>query len=543
MDTVKVRELPVKGGPLSLTDLLIIEDNDGTKTTEVAQFRSLLQQSIYFNTLEDMKSATLHEGDVVTTLGYREINDGGGAIYKIVYAPTDLEDEMLIHYLYTSDTLRAHLVHNGSLNILQCGAFGDGVADDFTFITKALTKGLPLVFPKRTYKVTGPLEFPSNSVVDFQNATILCTTSACVCLGLDKDMKNIIIRNGNFIGKYGIELYPYAENITIENCTFDGLDGTPMDTAISINGVDNVSVIGCTMGIANRVTNGVEISSGVKDKESLGNGNIMISSCRINCNKYGINCTSTIKDNNIIFNDNIIVGKKPASEFSMEDCTGIQLSCNSDSVLISSCSFEYLYRCIRVTGVVDIKLGCTDIVGSNVQILYSILSDECTLTLSGMQRAYSQYNIASTGEELNEGAAALFERMSGTLYLNTVIDTEGGSGMYQARVSLSGKVVDSFNPLSLQPIAITRINDLINESNVQKSRIPGYKNVAIDCQFSGNITDLMFPSLNGQIVALYSSNGAVVKNSIHMNCGSDITLNQYTPVIFRNVNGLWYRIA
>lgn len=543
MDTVKVRELPVKGGPLSLTDLLIIEDNDGTKTTEVAQFRSLLQQSIYFNTLEDMKSATLHEGDVVTTLGYREINDGGGAIYKIVYAPTDLEDEMLIHYLYTSDTLRAHLVHNGSLNILQCGAFGDGVADDFTFITKALTKGLPLVFPKRTYKVTGPLEFESNSIIDFQNATILCTTSACVCLGLDKDMKNIVIRNGNFIGKYGIELYPYSENITIENCTFDGIDGTPMDTAISINGVDNVSVVGCTMGLVDRVTNGIEISSGVKDKESLGNGNIMISSCRINCIKYGINCTSTIKDNNIVFNDNIIIGKKPASEYAMEDCTGIQLSCNSDSVLISSCSFEYLYRCIRVTGVVDIKLGCTDIVGSNVQILYSILSDECTLTLSGMQRAYSQYNIASTGEELNEGAAALFERMSGTLYLNTVIDTEGGSGMYQARVSLSGKVVDSFNPLSLQPIAITRINDLINESNVQKSRIPGYKNVAIDCQFSGNITDLMFPSLNGQIVALYSSNGAVVKNSIHMNCGSDITLNQYTPVIFRNVNGLWYRIA
>ena len=80
MDTVKVRELPVKSGPLSLTDLLIIEDNDGTKTTEVRQFRSLLQQSIYFNTVEDMKSATLNEGDVVQTLGYREPNDGGGAI-------------------------------------------------------------------------------------------------------------------------------------------------------------------------------------------------------------------------------------------------------------------------------------------------------------------------------------------------------------------------------------------------------------------------------------------------------------------------------
>lgn len=543
MDTVKVRELPIKGGPLSLTDLLIIEDNDGTKTTEVSQFRSLLQQSIYFNTLEDMKSATLHEGDVVTTLGYREINDGGGAIYKIVYAPTDLEDEMLIHYLYTSDTLRAHLVHNGYLNILQCGAFGDGIADDFTFITKAMTKGIPLQFPERVYKVSGPLEFESDTVIDFQNATILCETSSCICLGLDKDMKNIVIKNGNFIGKYGIELYPYSENITIENCTFDGKNGTPMDTAIAINGVDNVSVVGCTMGLVNRVTNGVEISSGVKNKESLGNGNIMISSNRINCNKYGINCTSTIKDNNIVINDNVIMGKKPATTYMMDDCTGVQISSNSESILISSCSFEYMYRCIRVTGVVDVKLGCTDIIGSNVQILYSILSDECQLTLSGMQRAYSMYNGATVSDELLEGVASLFERMSGTLYLNTIIDTEGGSDMYQAAVSLSGKLVDSFNPLAAQPIAITNINDLITESNVQKSKVPGYKNIAIDCQFSGNITDLMFPSLNGQIVALYSSNGAVVKNSIHMNCGADITLNRYTPVIFRNVNGLWYRIA
>ena len=74
-----------------------------------------------------------------------------------MYAPTDLNDGMLTHYLRTSDTLRAHLVHNGTLNILQCGAFGDGVNDDFTFITKALKKGFPLFFPKRTYKVSGPL--------------------------------------------------------------------------------------------------------------------------------------------------------------------------------------------------------------------------------------------------------------------------------------------------------------------------------------------------------------------------------------------------
>lgn len=59
MDTVKIRELPQKSGSISLTDLIIVEDNDGTKTTEVGEFRSLLQQSIFFNTVEDMKMQLL----------------------------------------------------------------------------------------------------------------------------------------------------------------------------------------------------------------------------------------------------------------------------------------------------------------------------------------------------------------------------------------------------------------------------------------------------------------------------------------------------
>ena len=159
MDTVKVRELPVKSGPLSLTDLLIVEDNDGTKTTEVRQFRSLLQQSIYFNTVDDMKNATLNEGDVVQTLGFREINDGGGALYKIVYAPTDLDDGMLIHYLRTSDTLRAHLITDGTLNVLQCGVFGNGVADDYTLINKAAKKVYLYFSLKELIRSLGLLNF------------------------------------------------------------------------------------------------------------------------------------------------------------------------------------------------------------------------------------------------------------------------------------------------------------------------------------------------------------------------------------------------
>ena len=150
MDDIRVRELPEKSG-ISLKDQVVLEDMDGTKIAELAEIVTLLKKNLYLNTVEDMKNASFKEGDVVTTLGYRSINDGGGATYIIKYSPVDLEDGMLIHYLHTSDTLRAHLVYGDTLNILQCGAFGDGISDDYICIAKAMTLGIPLYFPKRAY--------------------------------------------------------------------------------------------------------------------------------------------------------------------------------------------------------------------------------------------------------------------------------------------------------------------------------------------------------------------------------------------------------
>ena len=289
MDTVKVRELPQKSGSISLTDLIIVEDNDGTKIAEVGEFRSLLQQSIYFNTVDDMKNATLHEGDVVRTLGYRDVNDGGGATYKIVYATTDLDDGMLIHYLHTSDTLRAHLIHDGSLNVLQCGAFGDGVSDDYTFITKALEKGYPLFFPKKTYRLSGPLELPSNTNIDFNGSTLFCSVSSCICLGLNEDMNSIVIKNAIFKGKYGIEIYPYAKDIVISNCSFIAMDSVRMEKAISINGASNIQISNCIVGFKNKeVGYGLYLSSGLKSTVSYGNSNISITGNKIVASQKGI---------------------------------------------------------------------------------------------------------------------------------------------------------------------------------------------------------------------------------------------------------------
>ena len=538
MDTVKVRELPIKSGPLSLTDLLIVEDNDGTKTTEVGQFRSLLQQSIYFNTVDDMKNSTLHEGDVVQTLGFREVNDGGGALYKIVYAPTDLDDGMLIHYLRTSDTLRAHLIINGDLNVLQCGVFGDGVSDDYTLINKAASKGFPLYFPKRTYKLTGPLELPSGTVLDMNGATLKCEVSSCICLGLDTEANNITIKNTRFIGKYGVEVYPYADNIIIENCIFDSIeDNQKMDRAISMYGVSNVTVRGCTIGkysSPRTVTTGIYIASGTKGKDSIGNINILITGNKIIVDKYGINMTSTVEDRNTVISNNQFEG---TFDTSANPSVGIQMSCNSDSISVTSCGINLFGIGIRVAGVVDLIGGFSDIIVDNCYIMYSILSDAADITLSGLQR-FSGYLDTQQTRAVTTNVGYIFERMSGMLRLKTDINVAAGTDEFIS--SLTGYLVDSTSPLNRQRLTAESVADVVMPDT---HNFPGYMNISIDVAGSGTITDLGFHSLNGQLVALYSANGAILKHNSNILCGKDTTLDQYIPVILKNVNGIWTRVG
>ena len=546
MDTVKIRELPVKSGSISLTDLLIIEDNDGTKVTEVGQFRSLLQQSIFFNTVNDMKNATLHEGDVVQTLGYREVNDGGGGIYRIVYAPTDLDDGMLIHYLHTSDTLRAHLIYGDTINIMQCGAFGDGINDDYTFITKALATGINIFFPKRIYRVSGPLELPNNTHIDFNEATLYCTTSSCICLGLNEEMSNIVIKNCVFKGKYGIEIYPYSRDVTISNCVFIAMDEARMEKAVVLSGATNVQVIDSVIGFKDKeVGYGIYLSSGLKNSESVANSNILISNSKIIASEYGIYLNSTIPDKDIIISNNIIEGFG-TNIANTGDTTGIQISNNCESMIISNIGLSNLYRGVAITGIVDVTVGLDGVIADDVRIMYSILSNQAKVTLSGMQKFCAMHN-SSTGREEGQSAAQnisyIFERMTGILKLNTIIDTSivpSGVSIVQALVSLSGDLIDFASPMQKDKITLTSSSQLNENLN---NRVPGYMNISLDINYSGNIADLPFPSLNGQIVAVYSSSNAVLKANSNILMGSDVTLNRYTPVILKNINGLWTRIA
>lgn len=79
-----------------------------------------LNSLVVCNTVEDMKkSKNLKVGSTVKTLGFYQINDGGGALYK-VYDDTTLNvDNMFVHLL--NNNLKASLIYDDIVSLLQIG--------------------------------------------------------------------------------------------------------------------------------------------------------------------------------------------------------------------------------------------------------------------------------------------------------------------------------------------------------------------------------------------------------------------------------------
>lgn len=528
MDTAKIRELPQKARP-SITDMIIVEDNDGTKTTEISAFRSVLQETLFFNTVEDMKNAVLKEGDTVTTLGYHSLNDGGGARYQIVYAPTDLDDGILVHYLHTSDTLRAHLIHNGELNVLQAGAFGDGETDDYTVFNKVINLGYPMIIPTRKYRISGSLNIPSGRVIDFNNSEIICPTSSCVCVGLNKTASNIVIKNGIFNGQYGVETYAYASNVTISDNIFRSSNKIQMSKGIIVSGSTGITISNNVIGDEDyKVDYGIFTTSSKKGSTVTANSNILIHGNRICIGKYGIDMTSTVTDKNIHIVDNQIKGMDSVNITDELPCA-IQISANANAILVSSCGLDRLAIGVQIAGLVDVKASFTDITANEVTEFYSFLSDQASISISGMQK------LSTLTRD-----CYLFDRMTGTLTMNTDFDITIGSGYkcYQARTSLQGTLIDTSDPTTKTMIDLSTSYQRV----IIHDGIPGYKNIALNVDVTGTIENIPIVSLEGQVIALYSSSGAVLKHNSNILIGKDITLDQYVPVIVKNIKGLWTRV-
>lgn len=116
----------------------------------------------YFDTVAEMKSANLDEGDCCITLGYYSANDGGGAKYKIIDSAETADGGSLIAL---NNGLKAQLiVENNTINVKQFGAKGDGTTDDTAKITLAISKCPNVYLPTGSYKLTSKIDLSNNSV-------------------------------------------------------------------------------------------------------------------------------------------------------------------------------------------------------------------------------------------------------------------------------------------------------------------------------------------------------------------------------------------
>lgn len=536
MESVKIRELDEKSN-IKPTDLVIIEDNDGTKVARVSNITSVIRQQIYFETVEDMKNATLQDGDVVTTLGFYEINDGGGATYIIKYAPAELQDNMFIHYLNTSDTLRAFLIHEKKVNALQLGARGDGVTNDSRIISAILSNGYELYLPYMPdgYKLNLYLKDNfNNRVLDFNNNTIIGYIDISGSNEGSGRVKNITIKNATI--KYGTSYLFYtrfADDITLDNIILSSIDDSYSYnmTGASIMDSSNIIFSNCTIGSeAKPLKFGIDSNY---TQFSLYNTKIFTS-------YTGIDIT-TRKATNYNIDNSTIVG-------TVDNTIGINTS-DKEKIIINKTVFKNLGTAI------------------NINLTYSeseieINNSECTNNTSSL--SYVLFNAKSKDSifrinKVNLTKVNPFKSRRGRIYFNGRFDkiTDNSDYTVDATAIRSDCVIVDSNdptiseygtyPISREITTSQYVGPMISLNTLENCRV-------IIVGYTGQNTGLNYidGGIDGQIIYLYKMqsltvriyNGATIKTCTVNENGAfaDTWLSTDKYIKLQKQNGIWQQI-
>ena len=140
--------------------LTTLEQNLGTLNTAAAT------KATTFNSVALMKEAPLEPGMVAMTTGYHNPNDGGAAVYNIRAAVSgETYDNGSIIFLDNGNV--AELICDGTVNVKQFGAIGNGTDDDTTVFQNtysyAQAKGFVPFVGVATYKITSNITGTFNS--------------------------------------------------------------------------------------------------------------------------------------------------------------------------------------------------------------------------------------------------------------------------------------------------------------------------------------------------------------------------------------------
>ena len=173
----RVKKLKVKKSDGTFTDYIpigadaeYIDMADGDNA-ENAISRIKSGYAHYYNNVDAMKNDTkLKENDVVETLGYYKINDGGNATYKIrEIKNNDKVDNYTIIPLSYNNLIAELIVENSMISVNQFGAHGNGIDDDTDAIQKCIdyctSHNLTCFFNNQIYLTSSPLNIKEVSVL------------------------------------------------------------------------------------------------------------------------------------------------------------------------------------------------------------------------------------------------------------------------------------------------------------------------------------------------------------------------------------------
>lgn len=541
IDDKKIQELP-ESNSIGLTDQMIVETVDGTKLTDIAAIKKLINANFIVDNVEKMKSASFKEGEVCITLGYRTAGDGGAAVYKIVYDPALVEDKANVHYLLTSDTNRAKFIPlNNSVAPEQFGAYGDGKHDDIDAITKCIKSGYKVIFrPNANYAIKKPLPFITNMNIDFNGCTIIPYGCSVFDIHNINDIfKNIRISNGYIDASYSnnishiIDINALTSNLVIDNINISGISE---NTAISILPRNNTVIQNCDFiggeGILNNIST---IGRGIYSSTSSSSSNDSRDSLKIsNCSFKNLDspiCVQGVDDRN--------------AEFIIENCYG-----NNAAKLIMS-NFITIRDCIgKIENNTSLGYETHILIdsksrGALVDIHNAIAREShCLLKCYSGQNINNKINVSgnifmikSTTEALSD-EFCIYGAISGTLYHSANIDKTINNGFTEGSGTTSRYTyadIKDIVPAELKSIKSISTAD-IGTTNILNRYINVSSALTITA-LSGGVV--------GQVIRLMSTGNAIIKsNNLDIQLSqSSIQLSATNSILLKKItNRLWRQI-
>lgn len=537
MDSIKIRELEEK----SLVDsdnTMIVEDNTGTLQVPVSSLQKSLQASLYCQTVDDMKKSGYNEGDVICTLGYHSINDGGGATYIIENNPTDIGNDMTVISLLTSDVLKARLVYDKFVSPIQCGAYGDGVHDDSKVIQALIDANIPLKFPKKIFCVDLSLYNIDFDFINFNG----CTLKGALSVFNQKGHGNLTLKNINFVCRGTVQIN-HNYKVIINNCTFS-IDPENKNEEhgqmqmLRFSDVDNVTISNCVFN-----------DSGVKKQFSLietdtESGNININGCVFNntLNTPISTGCNTIIVSRCIFN---------TVEDEMYAYRFYNIEVGDTNLIVDDCyinNTEYNKQAFQI-GSADMFISNTAFTNMGT---FGDLENECNIIFNKLNSIHM--NSPSENKYIFERVhqyANIYIR--GLVFYDTYNQTRE-KPICPYNYYDSNRIIGKFHspilnyssasatkiPITTSAMLLYMTDILANGSTVDK---PMYciTNIAIFLQFDKyGYIDNIYNAIDGQVLAIYGNTNCYLNNGrgnidIPNNDGtySKIYLSEIKPIILK----------